>query len=229
MSSRSICAFVLVFASGCGTETAVDSSDAGTSLASALQPLTVGSHWSYQVTDDSDVSIKTNTISTIETVGGTGPNATLSAYRFDTTTDNETDRSVSWMGLENERVVRYRELAYSKSTGLQTSDTYFSPARLRIDESAEHIVSGAQWQETFTEVELDDDGTTTTTEKTEIFRVDGVNQTVTVPAGTFSNAIVVLKASSGDTTKSYWFVPGVGKVKESGGQVEELTSYEIAE
>jgi hypothetical protein len=49
---------------------------------------------------------------------------------------------------------------------------------------------------------------------------------VTVPAGTFT-AIYLQKASGGGTTKTYWYVPGVGKVKEDGGQLEELVSHEL--
>ena len=55
--------------------------------------------------------------------------------------------------------------------------------------------------------------------------VDAVSQMVTVPAGTF-RAIVLTKAG-GSSLKTYWYVPGVGKVKETGGQTEELVSYEV--
>jgi len=53
-----------------------------------------------------------------------------------------------------------------------------------------------------------------------------VGQTVTVPAGTFDNAIVLARTSDG-SEKFYWFVAGVGKVKEEGGQTEELVSYQV--
>jgi hypothetical protein len=43
-----------------------------------------------------------------------------------------------------------------------------------------------------------------------------------VPAGTF-DAIVLRKV--GGSEKRYWYVRGVGKVKETGGQVEELVSW----
>ena len=34
--------------------------------------------------------------------------------------------------------------------------------------------------------------------------------------------------AGGSNLKTYWYVPGVGKVKETGGQTEELVSYEVA-
>jgi hypothetical protein len=38
------------------------------------------------------------------------------------------------------------------------------------------------------------------------------------------NAFKVTK--TGGDLKTYWYVPGTGKVKETGGQVEELKTFE---
>ena len=48
-----------------------------------------------------------------------------------------------------------------------------------------------------------------------------------VPAGNFASLHLTRTDSSDGSTKSYWFVRGVGKVREatSGGHIEELTSY----
>jgi hypothetical protein len=54
-------------------------------------------------------------------------------------------------------------------------------------------------------------------------------ESVTVPAGTFE-ALVLRKvsgASDGANEKHYWYVPGVGKVKETGSQTEELTEFHL--
>ena len=40
---------------------------------------------------------------------------------------------------------------------------------------------------------------------------------------------VMRVSSSQGSVKTYWFVENVGKVKEDGGQLEELESYEVAE
>lgn len=40
-------------------------------------------------------------------------------------------------------------------------------------------------------------------------------------------ALKVRKTTSGDADKVYWFVKGVGKVKEEGEQVENLTAYTL--
>jgi hypothetical protein len=57
-----------------------------------------------------------------------------------------------------------------------------------------------------------------------------VDEPVTVPAGTFNCLRVRRRASQQDgSDKTYWFAKGVGKVKEVGGQTEELTSVTIPE
>jgi hypothetical protein len=47
--------------------------------------------------------------------------------------------------------------------------------------------------------------------------------TITVPAGTFTNAVHVQRlGAQPNENKDYWFVKGVGKVLETGKQVEQL-------
>ena len=48
---------------------------------------------------------------------------------------------------------------------------------------------------------------------------------VTVPAGTFDAVVLIKSTATG--SKTYWYVPGVGKVKETGGQTEELVSFDV--
>jgi hypothetical protein len=56
-----------------------------------------------------------------------------------------------------------------------------------------------------------------------------VNETVTVPAGTFNNALKVQRErpDKEDSARTYWLVPGIGKVKEDGERLEELVSYDV--
>ena len=51
--------------------------------------------------------------------------------------------------------------------------------------------------------------------------------TLTVPAGTFENVIHVRKV--GSSSKEYWYARGVGKLKETGTQTEELVEYQVEE
>ena len=42
-------------------------------------------------------------------------------------------------------------------------------------------------------------------------------------------AATVFQKAGGDSVKTYWYAPGVGKIKEAGSQTEELVSFEVAE
>ena len=52
------------------------------------------------------------------------------------------------------------------------------------------------------------------------------DETVEVPAGTFDHVIHLQKVGSG-STKNYWYLKDVGKVKETGSQTEELVEYHL--
>jgi hypothetical protein len=64
---------------------------------------------------------------------------------------------------------------------------------------------------------------------TENWTTDAANEVVTVPAGTFSALKITRTDTANGSSKSQWFVPGVGKIRESNttGHLEELTSYTI--
>jgi hypothetical protein len=65
-----------------------------------------------------------------------------------------------------------------------------------------------------------------TTMKTDNWRVDGVDEPVTVPYGTFLSLHVSRTDPTDGSIKSFWFVRGVGKVKETNnsGHLEELSA-----
>ena len=54
-------------------------------------------------------------------------------------------------------------------------------------------------------------------------------ESVTVPAGTFPEALKVerIRTDKESKVRTYWLVPGVGKVREDGERLEELTAHEV--
>ena len=101
------------------------------------------------------------------------------------------------------------------------------PSKLRVDETPARLTAGAAWTSSYTEVEVDPNtGMAITISKDENWSVVSASESVTVPAGTFT-ALHLHKLTSGAAEKDYWFVAGVGKVKETGEQTEELTAYTI--
>jgi DNA polymerase I-like protein with 3'-5' exonuclease and polymerase domains len=156
-----------------------------------------------------------------EDVGGA--KAGITAYRVRTAKlDGAT---VSWQEDRCTSITRHREQTFDLNN-IRNVDTIYTPDKIRIDETPAHTAMGASWQVSFTEVTTDAANMTTTVAKTETWTVEAVAESVTVPAGTFT-ALRLRKTTSGAADKMYWFVQGVGKVKETGDQTEELVSYTL--
>lgn len=188
-----------------------------------LYPLAEGNTWTYRVTGDGEKSEKVVTVEAEEEVGGDGPNADKHAFKL--VTKEGDDKSVAWQGVDGKKVVRYREQGFSKKTGEANSNETWDPPRVQVDGSAAHTKRGATWMEEAEHVKQEDEDAPESETESAKWLVDGVDQEVTVPAGTFK-ALVLRRVT--DETKTYWFVKGVGKVKEAGKKTEELTEYKIA-
>jgi hypothetical protein len=192
-----------------------------------LLPWKTGNTWTYKVTDGAIVSTKETVVGAMEPVGGTGPHKDVLAYKV-VTHKGGMDQTVSWQGLDPgvpERVIRYREQSFSASTGVLELEEHWDPAKLHIDGRADRRVTKATWLESYQETKLPVGFAATSGEARDRWTVLSGCVSVTVPAGTF-NAIHLQKAG-GSTSKTYWYVPGVGKVKEEGGQLEELVSHSL--
>jgi hypothetical protein len=193
-----------------------------------LLPWAVGNNWTYQVTKAGVVTTKTTTIGDLEAVGGDGPNADVMAYHV-TTGKGDNDHTESWQApsADNpERFVRYREQSFSATSGLLTTDEYWDPEKLHVDGSADRTVTGVSWLESYAETKLDVGLAPTTHDVRERWTVLSDDETLEVPAGTFEHAIHFQKVGSSNS-KEYWYLRGVGKLKETGSQTEELTEYQL--
>jgi len=192
-----------------------------------LLPWQVGNSWTYRITKNGAVSEKTTVVGDEEMVGGTGPNAEVLANHV-TTDKGAADHTESWQApsaTDPFRIVRYREQAFSASTGQLSSETYYEPEKLHVDGSPEHTVAGATWLEKYSETALDVGQPPATHQVSERWTVVADNETLKVPAGTFSGVIHLSKV--GNSRKDYWYLRGVGKLKETGTQTEELTDYTL--
>lgn len=224
-----LCVVAAVAAAACGDDAPTDDTDGGgvTCTAPAAErylPMAVGASWTYNTSDmGGPVQVKTTTIETFEDVGDR--KAGVVAFRF--RTEKTVGHVVNWQEDRCTSVVRHREQSYDDAAVLLT-DQFYVPGKLRVDESPAHVTLGATWATEYTEVEVDPVNGTTTVSKSETWSVEAVDEAVTVPAGTF-NALKVRKVTSGAADKQFWFVKGVGKVKEQGEQLEELTAYTLPE
>lgn len=193
-------------------------------------PLATGNSWTYRVTADGEVTTKVTTVGEEEPVGGSGPNRDVLAFKVTTLRgvagENET---ISWQKPLGALIVRYREQAYGATTGMLDLEEHWSPYKLRLDQSEERVADQASFLETYEETKLPVGGEQTTAQRSDRWTVLRASESVTVPAGTFDALVIQRVSSSAGNVKVYWFAEGVGKVKEEGGQLEELESYEVAE
>jgi len=189
------------------------------------QPLVLNATWSYHVNDKGPQYDKTVVVEALEDVGG--PKAGTMAYRFHETIPSE--YQMTWYQAEGEVVVRYHEQSFDPNATTPKSDEWCDPYRLRIDESAAHTAAGASWDWMYMDTKTSRTKPTSMASITESWTVDAVDEAVTVPAGTFAALRLTHVDPSDGSTKTYWFVRGIGKVREqtNAGHIEELTSYTV--
>jgi hypothetical protein len=215
----------------CGSDAPPPGSDGdgGPKATGPLLPWRVGNHWTYRVSDDTGLSTKETTIESEETVGGTGPNAGETAYRVVTRKQDGADQTISWQIDVGDTVVRYREQAFSASTDELELEEHWSPSKLHIDGTEEHTRLGAEWLLTYSETKITPDGEEITDpDARDLWSVEAVGEEITVPAGTFHDCIVFRKVG-GSSPKTYWYQRGIGKIKETGSQTEELVAFELVQ
>jgi len=235
-SSSLILAALACLLFGCGSvDTKPDqeaTGGAGPLPEGPLLPWAVGNNWTYQVTKAGVVSLKTTSIGEAEAVGGEGPNAETMAFHVTTAKGTDlNDHTESWQAPsddEPERIVRYREQSFDVSSGALELDESWEPHKLHVDGTAAHTVKGASWLESYAETKLPVGLSASTHDVRERWTVLDDDETVEVPAGTFEHVIHFQKVG-GSSTKDYWYLRGVGKVKETGSQTEELTEYKLEE
>jgi hypothetical protein len=216
----------LLALSACDDAAPQDEADGGVNTGDGpFLPWKEGNTWTYRVTNNGEVSTKVVTIMAAEKVGGSGPHANEVAFKV-VTSKGEQDQTVSWQALQGDAVVRYREQSFHATTGELELEEHWDPYKLHFDGSPEHTMAGGSWLEAYEETKIPSDAPEQTQPERERWTVDSPEEEVTVPKGTF-RAVVVVKAGGGDP-KTYWYVRGVGKVKETGGQTEELVDYEVA-
>jgi hypothetical protein len=211
---------------GCASPAEESETEPMAQVASAsLLPWKEGNRWSYRVTKDGKAGTKDLAVGPEEQVGGTGPNRSKKANRVISKQDDG-DQAISWQARDGERVVRYREHTIKADSKTPTGEEHWAPSKLHVDDSAAHTALGASWTDEYVETKQSKKGDVSTSNERDEWSVVSIDDVVTVPAGTFR--AIVLQRGGGDTPKKYWFVRGVGKVKETGDETEELVSYQLA-
>jgi len=188
------------------------------------QPMVVGANWAYNVTDTGVAYTKNSKVEALEDIGGMA--AGTMGYKVSETI--KTSTQLTWYEATASDVRRHHD-QQTDANGIMTSEDWYTPYDLRVDESSDHVTAGAAWTLSYMDAHTSASKPASTKTITENWTTDAANETVTVPAGTFS-ALKITRTNTADgTAKSQWFVPGVGKIRESNttGHLEELQSYMI--
>jgi len=228
-TSRSVPFVLALLLVACGSEdpSKNDEQNGASTSTKPLLPWAAGNRWTYQVTQDGAATTKVTTVGEEEPVGGSGPASETLANKVVTQKDDGNDETVSWQRLEGDRVVRLREQSFSATTDELELEEYWDPSKLHVDSSPEHTELDADWLEEYQETELPVGDTVSTSTRRDHWYVIAIGEEVVVPAGTFTDTVKFQKVG-GSTPKTYWYGRGVGKLKETGGQTEELVEYELA-
>jgi hypothetical protein len=211
----------------CEGTTPDPSPDAGTPVATSWLPLRVGNSWTYRTVSNGSLSNKTTSVEAEEPVGGDGPDATTVAFRMKT--QKVDDFTLSWQGRVGDRVVRYREQSYKKGTALLSQDDIWTPARIVVDGG--RLTVGASYEDRYVERAKDaDTGLVVTSTVVDLWTVEAVDEPLDVPGrGSLPSLKLRKQRPATGLDKRFWFVKGVGKVREEGGQLEQLTAFEVSE
>lgn len=194
--------------------------DAGLSAAESWYPLATGNRWEYRVVDGPNEFTKVRTVSGQQEV-----RPGVVAWRMESV--EGTRRVVAFNDyVPDVGVRRFRDELYDTTTDRLLEATDYEPFTLRFPP----FRVGSGMLETYVERQYDaNDRLVDEKEKVHQWEVVSKDEVVTVPAGTFHCMHVRRKNASGSKVREYWMAKGVGKVKEVGDFVEELTSWQLAE
>lgn len=190
----------------------------------SLYPLTAGSSWTYRIEDP---SVATGPFEKRVEVVGEQPVPETGDRAMEVRSTQPHLVEVSWQKEKDGVVYRVREEDHKADTLARV--TTWTPAAMKS--LAMERPEGWSVVSSLTEVTRYPGGTKAddTDKKKYTWSVVAVNETVTTPAGTFSNAIRLQRKreDKAEPVRTYWLVPGIGKVKETGERTEELTAYDV--
>jgi len=183
-------------------------------------PYAVGYRWSYRITDleSGERTVKDQRIDPEMNHPKYGPVVVQVTGKIN-------GETISLSRREGDRVLRFQQEDRDENGALERT-TIYEPPQIRIDETSEHLAVGAEWDEAYTEIELDPKGTEVQrTETIDHIEVIGDDDRCDSPMGEFRCLrFRRTRIAGGVAEKEFQFARGIGKIREIGGnQLEELT------
>lgn len=181
----------------------------------SLFPVAVGNRWEFVVSEaGSPDSLK------VQSITGTAG----SGFNFET--QRGAAKTVSVQRLDGTKLVRVSEVSYDGPTVVERLT--FTPPALRVETANPKL--GDTYETDHTENHVDEDGNVIGlgARKLESFIVEAIDEAITVPAGTFV-CVRLRRTTVGGASKTFWYAPGIGKIREVGGQTESLKSHSLVD
>ena len=149
---------VAMTAAGCGSSSGSATGSGGTSgtgstggslaadgavpmaTSGPYQPLSVGTTWVYNVSDTGVSYVKNSAVEAYEDIGGMA--AGTMGYRVSETI--KMSKQLTWYEVTPTDVRRHHDQQVD-ANGIMSSEDWYTPYDLRVDESPDHLVAGAAW------------------------------------------------------------------------------------
>ena len=195
--------------------------EGGFATSDRLLPLEVGNLWRYQVTEVGTGNLPyTKRQEMMEEMTPPGETEPVIVQ----VTTKSSGQTVNWLRQMGDATIRVQQEDYDQA-GLLERTTVYDPYKLRLDESPERLVEGASFDEAYTAIIYDPAGVETArTDTVDHWVVVSADTPCETPWGTQSCVHFHRERTLGGVSvKDYYFAPSYGKVREDGGQIEELT------
>lgn len=184
-------------------------------------PTTVGSHWEY---DDVHDGVTERLFKAMADCApdltfddcATGQPMTFQAVAYESTGSNNAEETgTSYLIRRDDGFYRIRQDQQDAGEPEPEVVRTYSPGFFRFPRGPLDL--GTSWDSSHRRCEDDttvDPPTHTESDKSYHWQVEGV-ETITVPAGTFEDAVRLRRVTAGSNeTKLYWYARGVGKILE---------------
>jgi hypothetical protein len=182
-------------------------------------PFEVGFRWEFRVTDPTTGAVDTKRQAVV--ASELDPDDGMPML-VQVTNKANGERVESWFRREDDVLVRLRQIDYD-ARGDKLRTQVYTPPRLRLDESPDRIVAGAQWTDTYTSTELDgNDHVVDSVQSTDRWTVVDADFSCSTPLGAHTCLRVRRMSLRSGSVKEYTFARGLGKAREDGGQLEQL-------
>ena len=212
---------------GCGSDDDMmpmskECEDGARATSDSYFPYDVGNIWRYRVTKgptDMDPSVKRQEIEP-EMV----PDGRSEPVLVQRTLKGDKGMTVSWIRRDGDTLIRLRQEDYDGS-GLLERITTYEPYKLRFDSTPDRLVTGVEYEDTYTRIVTDSTGLETSrTEITDLWKVVADNVECTSGWGETLACLHIrrVRQKGGFASKEFYFSRGYGKVLEIGAQNEEL-------